>query len=255
MSQSAVKATAGDSPAARNILRLMDLTVGYGAFSATHDLSIDVEEGTVFALVGANGAGKSSTLMSVAGHVDVQGGCIEFDGQDITNLPVKERVKAGIAVAPEGRRLFGDLTVEENLTLGGYSRSKAEGESQKAKVLELFPRLQERIDQLAGTLSGGEQQMLAIGRAMMAHPKLLMIDEVSLGLMPKAVDVCYAAISRLREQGITVLLVEQSTKRALEVADQVCVLESGRIVWQGSAEEARNDPAMIEAYMGLQDEG
>ena len=240
---------------AKPILRLIDLTVGYGAFSATHDLSIDVEEGSVFALVGANGAGKSSTLMSVAGHVEVLGGCIEFDGRDITSLAVKDRVSAGIAVAPEGRRLFSDLSVEENLLVGGYSRPRAQGVEQQELVLELFPRLRERFTQLAGTLSGGEQQMLAIGRALMARPRLLMIDEVSLGLMPKAVDVCYAAVARLKQQGLTVLLVEQSTKRALEVADRVCVLESGRIVWQGSAEEARSDPAMIEAYMGLQEEG
>ncbi|MCP5368776.1 MAG: ABC transporter ATP-binding protein [Hyphomicrobiales bacterium] len=237
------------------MLKLVDLTVGYGAFHATHGIALEVRAGTVFALVGANGAGKSSTIMSIAGHTEVHGGCIEFDGQDITHLPINDRVRRGIALAPEGRRLFADLSVAENLMLGGYARPRAEEAANRDMVLDLFPRLRERLDQRAGTLSGGEQQMLAIGRALMAGPKMLMIDEVSLGLMPKAVDICYAAIARLRERGITVLLVEQSTKRALEAADDVCVLESGRIVWSGTAAAARQDPAVIEAYMGLAGDG
>ena len=189
--------------------------------------------------------------MSIAGHVDVFGGSVEFDGIDITRKPIHERIREGIALAPEGRRLFSDLSVRENLTIGGYVRPKAEEARNRDLVLELFPRLKDRLGQRAGTLSGGEQQMLAIGRALMARPRFLMIDEVSLGLMPKAVDLCYRAIARLRDQGITVLLVEQSTKRALEAADEVCVLESGRIVWSGSAADARGDPALVDAYMGL----
>jgi branched-chain amino acid transport system ATP-binding protein len=192
--------------------------------------------------------------MSIAGHVEVLGGRIEFDGADITAMPVRDRVRVGIAVAPEGRRLFTDLSVRDNLVLGGYARPRSEEAEALERVVELFPRLKERLAQRAGTLSGGEQQMLAIGRALMARPKLLMVDEVSLGLMPKAVDLCYRAIAQLKETGITVLLVEQSTKRALEAADQVCVLESGRVVWRGSAAEARNDPEMIEAYMGLKED-
>ena len=233
------------------MLRLTELSAGYGAFTAVHGLSLTVAPASVFALVGANGAGKSSTIMAIAGHVAVQGGNIELDGQDITALPVARRVGRGIALAPEGRRLFGDLSVRDNLMIGGYACPRRDEAENRARVIELFPRLGERLDQAAGTLSGGEQQMLSIGRALMAQPRLLMVDEVSLGLMPAAIDTCYAAIRRLKEAGISVLLVEQNTARALEVADRVCVLESGRAVWQGSAEEARKDPAMIEAYMGL----
>ena len=233
------------------MLRLTELSAGYGAFTAVHGLSLTVAPASVFALVGANGAGKSSTIMAIAGHVAVQGGNIELDGQGITALPVARRVGRGIALAPEGRRLFGDLSVRDNLMIGGYACPRRDEAENRARVIELFPRLGERLDQAAGTLSGGEQQMLSIGRALMAQPRLLMVDEVSLGLMPAAIDTCYAAIRRLKEAGISVLLVEQNTARALEVADRVCVLESGRAVWQGSAEEARKDPAMIEAYMGL----
>ncbi len=235
------------------ILKLTELSVGYGGFTATHGLELGVREGTVFALIGANGAGKSSTIMAIAGHVEVQHGRIEFDGRDIAGVPVHRRAALGIAVAPEGRRLFGELTVQENLMLGGYTRPGIETQQGEADVVDLFPRLKERWGQRAATLSGGEQQMLAIGRALMARPKLLMIDEVSLGLMPRAIDVCYDAIAKLRARGITVLLVEQSTQKALAAADDVCVLESGRIVWSGTAAEARDDPAMIEAYMGLQE--
>ena len=231
------------------MLRLTELSAGYGAFTAVHGLSLTVAPASVFALVGANGAGKSSTIMAIAGHVAVQGGNIELDGQDITALPVARRVGRGIALAPEGRRLFGDLSVHDNLMIGGYACPRRDEAENRARVIELFPRLGERLDQAAGTLSGGEQQMLSIGRALMAQPRLLMVDEVSLGLMPAAIDTCYAAIRRLKEAGISVLLVEQNTARALEVAARVCVLESGRAVWQGSAEEARKDPAMIEAYM------
>ena len=233
------------------MLRLTELSAGYGAFTAAHGLSLAAAPASVFALVGANGAGKSSTIMAIAGHVAVQGGNIELDGQDITALPVARRAGRGIALAPEGRRLFGDLSVRENLMIGGYACPRRDEAENRARVIELFPRLGERLDQVAGTLSGGEQQMLSIGRALMAQPRLLMVDEVSLGLMPAAIDTCYAAIHRLKEDGLSVLLVEQNTARALEVADAVCVLESGRAVWQGSAEEARQDPAMIEAYMGL----
>ncbi len=233
------------------MLKLENLSCGYGAFTAVHGLDLEIAQGEIFALVGANGAGKTSTIMTIAGQVELQGGGIVFDGKDISRLPASARVTQGIALAPEGRRLFSDLSVEENLTMGGYAWPRAEEAEAKAMVLETFPRLQERIAQRSGSLSGGEQQMLAIGRALMAKPKLLMIDEVSLGLMPKIVDVCYDAIQALKERGITILLVEQNTQRALAVADRVCVLESGRSVWSGSAAEARQDPKLIEAYLGL----
>ncbi len=218
---------------------------------AVDSLSLEIPEGSVFALVGANGAGKTSTIMAIAGHVDIPGGTILFEGKDITVLPACERVRAGIALAPEGRRLFPDLSVAENLEVGGYSRPRVAVSGTRAMVYELFPRLRERARQSAASLSGGEQQMLAIGRALMAEPRLLMVDEISLGLMPKMVDLCYAAIERLCSGRLTVLLVEQSTSRALAVADRVCVLESGRAVWQGAASEARDDPRLIEAYLGL----
>ena len=236
------------------MLRLDAISCGYGAFRAVNALSFEVPKGEVFALIGANGAGKSSTIMAIAGHVRVFGGAIVLDGKDITSMPARQRVRRGIAIAPEGRRLFPDLTVGENLTVGGYILPRARSDERRAMVLELFPRLGERLGQVAGSLSGGEQQMLAIGRALMAEPRLLMIDEVSLGLMPKMIDVCYEAIAALKADGMTILLVEQSTKRALEVADRVCVLESGRQVWAGSADEARRDPDMIEAYLGLREE-
>lgn len=233
------------------MLKLERMSCGYGAFRSVHELSLELAHGEIFALVGANGAGKSSTIMAVAGHVRIQQGAIELAGRDISRLPVRDRVRIGIGLAPEGRRLFPDLTVAENLSVGGYSRPRKHESNNRDRVLELFPRLAERLNQRAGSLSGGEQQMLAIGRALMAEPRLLMIDEVSLGLMPKVVDVCFDAIRRLRDEGITVLLVEQSTERALDVADRVCVLESGRSVWLGEAATARSDPGLIAAYLGI----
>ena len=233
------------------MLRLEAVTCGYGPLVAVHALTLEVPEGGIFALIGANGAGKSSTIMAIAGHVAVSGGSVNFGGRDITGLSARARVGAGIALVPEGRRLFPDLSVEENLVVGGYSRPKARFAQNRDRVLALFPRLAERLGQQAGSLSGGEQQMLAIGRALMAEPKFLMIDEVSLGLMPKNVEICYQAIARLSAEGLTILLVEQNTAKALEIVDRVCVLESGREVWQGTAAEARHDPEMIDLYLGL----
>ncbi len=233
------------------MLRLENFSCGYGAMRAVHALDLEVPRGTIFALIGANGAGKSSTIMAVAGHVEVQGGRIVLDGADITRRPPQARVGLGVALVPEGRRLFSDLSVDDNLTVGGYRRPKADAETSREAAYELFPWLAERRAQRAGSLSGGEQQMLAIARALMAAPRLLLIDEISLGLMPKVIDLCFAVIERLKGDGMTVLLVEQSTSRALAVADPVCVLESGRAVFQGSGAEARHDPALIDAYLGL----
>ena len=233
------------------MLELNNLSCGYGPFQAVHELSLTLRPGTITGLLGPNGAGKSSTLMSVAGHVGVQGGHIRFDGIDIATLPPTERVRRGIAIAPEGRRLFKDLTVLDNLRVGGVIQPAANFAHDRDYVLSLFPRLGERLHSLAGNLSGGEQQMLAIGRALMTRPRLVMIDELSLGLMPKVIDLCYQALRRLREDGMTILLVEQNTERALAVADDICVLESGRAVWQGSAADAANDPMLAQAYLGL----
>ncbi len=236
------------------MLQLESLSCGYGEMTAVHELTLAIPAGEITALLGANGAGKSSTIMCIAGHVTVTGGSIRYEGNEITGATPMARVAAGIAVVPEGRRLFSSLTVRENLIVGGYSQSKAKSRKGIDRVLSLFPRLGERLGQLAGSLSGGEQQMLSIGRAMMSQPKLLLIDELSLGLMPKIIDICYEAIAELKNNGLTILLVEQSTQRALEVADQVCVLESGKSVWKGTAAEARDSAGIIDALLGLQDE-
>ena len=233
------------------MLELKNISCGYGAFNAASDLSLKLEAGTITALLGANGAGKSSTLMCIAGHVELQAGQILFGGEDISQLPATERVRRGIAISPEGRRLFKELTVEDNLRIGGLIHPVSAYAKDRARVLDLFPRLGERLTSLAGNLSGGEQQMLAIGRALMTRPKLIMIDELSLGLMPKVIDLCYQALKLLRSEGMTVLLVEQNTERALAAADEVCVLESGRTVWQGGAQAAKDDPSLTHAFLGL----
>jgi branched-chain amino acid transport system ATP-binding protein len=232
------------------MLKLEELSCGYGKIEAVRRLSLEVENESIVALVGANGAGKSSTIQCIAGHVQRTEGRILFDGEDITALSPQERVRRGIAVAPEGRRLFRDLTVRENLTMGGYCRPKEREKTNFERVMEIFPRLTERINSRAEHLSGGEQQMVTIGRAMMSEPRILMIDEVSLGLMPKNVDICYDAIRRLRSEGLSILLVEQNTVKALDTADRVFVLESGRLVWKGDAAAAKNDASIVEAYMG-----
>lgn len=233
------------------MLRLDNVSCGYGMFQAVHGLSLELRPGTFTGLIGANGAGKSSTLMCIAGHVALQEGTLQFDGQDISRLGPRERVKLGIAISPEGRRLFKDLSVEDNLKVGGLIHPASCFAQDRDKVLALFPRLAERLNSLAGNLSGGEQQMLAIGRALMTRPKLLMIDEISLGLMPKVIDLCYNALEQLRREGLTILVVEQNTDRLLRVADELCVLESGRTVWQGTAADAREDPTLTAAYLGM----
>jgi len=233
------------------MLEILHLSCGYGAFEAVGDLTLTLQAGSITGLIGANGAGKSSTLMCVAGHVALNTGAIMFDGHDISTLTPDQRVRRGIAISPEGRRLFKDLTVEDNLRVGGLIQPASRFKQDRDYVLGLFPRLGERLHSLAGNLSGGEQQMLAIGRALMTRPKLIMIDELSLGLMPKVIDLCYRALKQLQQDGMTILLVEQNTDRVLSVADNVCVLESGRTVWQGKANDARNDPTLTAAYLGL----
>jgi branched-chain amino acid transport system ATP-binding protein len=233
------------------MLRLENVSCGYAAIRAVHDVSFQVPPASVFALLGPNGAGKTTTIMAIMGHVDVHGGRILFEGHDITRRRAVDRAALGIALVPEGRQLFADLTVDENLTVGGYAKPLAGDAEKRARVWGLFPILRERRAQLAGTLSGGEQQMLAIGRAMMAEPRLLIVDELSLGLMPKMVDLCLAALLRLREEGMTVLLVDQNTRRVLEIADEVCVLASGVAAYRGSARAAGADPAFTSALLGI----
>ena len=237
------------------MLQLESLNCGYGEMTVVQGLSLEVPAGEITALLGANGAGKSSTILCIAGHVAVMGGRIIYKEKDITDATPMERVADGIAVVPEGRRLFPNLTVEENLIVGGYSQPRDFTREGIERVLALFPRLRERLGQLAGSLSGGEQQMLSIGRAMMSRPQLLLVDELSLGLMPKIIDICYEAISELKSKGLTILLIEQSTQRALEVADHVCVLESGKTVWKDTAEKARDNADVIDALLGLQEKG
>ena len=233
------------------MLEVESLTCGYGDIVAVDSLSFSIGSGEIFGLVGANGAGKSATIMALAGLLPVRAGTIRLAGRDITATPAHARIDEGIALVPEGRRVFADLTVDENLTAGGTRLERNALERTRGKVLDTFPRLAGRRGQLAGSLSGGEQQMLAIGRAMMAEPSLLLIDELSLGLMPIAVDECYRALSELQDGGLAILLVEQSTERVLHTADRVAILESGRLAWTGRGSEAIGDSAVADAILGL----
>ena len=232
------------------MLKVENLNCGYGSIEAVHNVSFDVPAGSVFALLGANGAGKTSTIMAIMGHVDIHGGRIILEAEDITRRRAIDRVSLGISLVPEGRQLFSDLTVDENLTVGGYARPIGRDASKRDRVFGYFPRLHERRTQLAGSLSGGEQQMLAIGRALMAEPRLLLVDELSLGLMPKMVDLCLDTLLTLKREGLTIVLVEQNTARALDVADQVCVLSSGVQVYQGTALEAKAAGSMFANFLG-----
>ena len=232
------------------MLKIRNLQCGYEDIVAVHDLSFEAARGEVFALIGANGAGKTTTIMALAGHVATMRGSILVEGQDISLEKAQGRLSHGIALVPEGRRVFPDLSVEDNLTVGGHTVGIEALRSNRENSYQIFPRLAERRTQLAGSLSGGEQQMLAIARAMMASPKILLVDELSLGLMPKMVDECYQVVDTLKQQGLLIILVEQSTQRALEVADQVAVLESGHLSWHGSGESARRDSSIVSAYLG-----
>jgi branched-chain amino acid transport system ATP-binding protein len=235
------------------MLRLEGLSCGYGLVEAASDVSFALPDGTMLALLGANGAGKTSTLMAIMGHLDIHGGRIEFDGSEITRRPARERAKMGIAIVPEGRQLFPDLTVDENLTVGGYVHPLARDRANRDRVFTLFPRLYERRSQVSGSLSGGEQQQLAIGRALMTEPRLLLVDELSLGLMPKVFDQCLDALVVLKNEGLSIVLVEQRTTQALEVADAACVMSSGRVAFSGSAAEARSNTAIVDRMLGLRD--
>jgi branched-chain amino acid transport system ATP-binding protein len=233
------------------LLDVENFSCGYGEMVAVRDLSFTIESGQILALLGPNGAGKTSTMLAIMGHVQIKAGSLQVDGTDITRRPALRRAGLGLALVPEGRRLFSDLSVAENLTVGGYSHSRVDEKRNLARVLELFPRLSERRHQLAASLSGGEQQMLAIGRALMSQPRLLLVDELSLGLMPKMIDLCIEALQKLNKEGLAILLVEQNTSRALDLADQVCVLASGRSVFHGPAETARRDVDLLHSYFGI----
>ncbi len=236
------------------MLEISGLTCGYGDITAVDGLSFTVGTGEIFGLIGANGAGKTPTIMALAGLIPVRAGTVRLDGSDITNAPAHTRAGLGLALVPEGRRVFADLTVDENLTVGGTRLERRALKQSRAKVYDAFPRLAERRRQLAGSLSGGEQQMLAIGRAVMAGPSVLLVDELSLGLMPIAIDGCYRVLQDLQRDGLAILLVEQSTERVLRAANRLAVLESGRLAWTGTGSEAAQDSAVVAAYLGL-DEG
>ena len=233
------------------MLRLDNIDVYYGKIQTLKGVSLEVNDGELVTLIGSNGAGKSTTLRTISGLMRPRGGSIVYDGKPIDRLPAHEIVNLGIVHCPEGRRLFGHLTVSENLRLGAVTqRSHSEVERQRREVFELFPRLEERRSQSAATLSGGEQQMLAIGRALMARPRLLLLDEPSLGLAPLLVQSVFATIRRIKAQGVTILLVEQNAWQALEIADRGYVMETGKIILTDSAAVLRTNPQVEQAYLG-----
>lgn len=235
------------------MLRLESVKVSYGAIEAVKGVSLDVRAGEVVAIIGANGAGKSTLLKSIVGLERVAEGRIWVNGADCTHLPAHRRVALGIAMCPEGRGVFADQSVEDNLILGGYSQRHDTAAVARAVEREFarFPRLKERRGQFAGTLSGGEQQMLAISRALMSEPRLCLLDEPSLGLAPLIIKDIFSVIARLRETGVTVLLVEQLARQALSIADRAYVLETGRITLEGAGRELLDDPKVKAAYLGM----
>jgi branched-chain amino acid transport system ATP-binding protein len=234
------------------LLDIENLTLRYGRIEALHGISITVAEGEIVALIGANGAGKTTTMRAVSGLRPVASGTIKFAGEDITNLRADLRVIRGICQSPEGRGIFPGMTVLENLDMGAYTRRDTSAiASDLDRVFGLFPRLAERRKQPGGTLSGGEQQMLAVGRALMARPKLLLLDEPSMGLAPMVIQQIFEIITEINQQGTTVLLVEQNAQQALSRAHRGYVLETGRIVKEGTGEELLHDPSVKEAYLGV----
>ena len=233
------------------MLKIDDLHVSYGGIRALRGISLEVPDGKIVTLIGANGAGKSTTLRTISGLVKADSGSVTYDGQELLGKPINKVLEAGIAQSPEGRRVFPNLTVLENLKIGAYLRKDKDGIEKDIRwVYELFPRLQERHWQQAGTLSGGEQQMLAVGRALMSRPKLLMLDEPSMGLAPILVEQIFKIIQTLHEAGTTILLVEQNAQAALSIADRGYVLETGKIVTSGTGTELLASPEIKKAYLG-----
>ncbi|MBQ7588264.1 MAG: ABC transporter ATP-binding protein [Lachnospiraceae bacterium] len=233
-----------------SLLKVNELHVYYGSIHAIKGISFEVNEGEVVTLIGANGAGKSTTLNSVAGLLKLGNGTVEFNDKILNGIPAHKIVKEGMALCPEGRRIFQQLTVKENLEMGAYIGDGSTLDADLGNVYELFPRLKERYKQIAGTLSGGEQQMLAMGRALMSHPKLLMLDEPSMGLAPILVEQIFDIIKQLHSKGTTILLVEQNAQMALKVADRGYVLETGRIVTTGTGRELLHNDMVRKAYLG-----
>jgi branched-chain amino acid transport system ATP-binding protein len=232
------------------LLEVSEIHTHYGSIEALRGISLTVGEGEVVTMIGSNGAGKSTTLRSISGLTPASSGTIQFAGEDITRVPAHEIVSHGIALSPEGRHCFPRMSVRENLDLGAFRRRGPELREDLERVYTLFPRLQERERQKAGTMSGGEQQMLAIGRALMARPKLLMLDEPSMGLAPILVQRIYETINEINKQGVAILLVEQNANYALDAAKRGYVLETGRIALSGQSEQLRGDPEVQKAYLG-----
>lgn len=233
------------------MLEVKDLAVYYGMIHAIKGVSFEVNKGEIIALIGANGAGKTTILHTITGLLSPKRGSIQFEGKELTKIPAHKIVSLGMAHVPEGRRVFAELSVYQNLKLGAYIRSdKKEIEETMETVYQRFPRLRERKNQMAGTLSGGEQQMLAMGRALMSHPQIILMDEPSMGLSPILVNEIFDIIRSVNEAGTTVLLVEQNAKKALEIADRAYVLETGRIVTSGPADALMNDDSIKKAYLG-----
>jgi len=236
------------------LLEIRDMTVGYGRIEALHSISLSVEEGELVTLIGANGAGKTTTMRAISGIRPLTSGSIWFDGKDITKMKAHLRVLAGIVQAPEGRGVFPGMTVQENLDMGHYGRTfptKAEYKATLDHVFELFPRLSERRTQMGGTMSGGEQQMIAIGRALMARPRVLLLDEPSMGLALMIIQQIFRIISDINKTGVTILLVEQNAQQALSRSDRAYILETGEVVKEGPGPELLADPAIKEAYLGV----
>ena len=232
------------------ILEISNLAAGYGKSEILHGVSMEVETGEIVTMVGANGAGKSTTLRSIFGLTDIRGGVIKFKKRNIIGMRPHQVVTLGLALVPQERSVFPSLTVQENLEMGGYIMDRVKLQERTEQIFERFPRLRERHQQKAGTLSGGERQMLAIGRGLMTGPELLMLDEPSLGLAPKVVEAVFEQIQLIHESGTTVFLVEQNARRALSISDRAYVLELGRIHHQGSGQELLNDPEVQRAYLG-----
>ena len=233
------------------MLKIQNLRVRYGVIEALHDVSLEVNAGEVVTLIGSNGAGKTTTLGAISGLLPLAGGSIEFQNRDLSSIAPHLRVAMGLVQVPEGRRIFSTMSVSENLDLGAYTRADKAGiKADLDEVFALFPRLAQRKNQLAGTMSGGEQQMLAVGRALMSRPKLLLLDEPSLGLAPLLVKEIFGVVKRIRERGVTVLLVEQNAHMALEIADRAYVLETGNLIMEGEAKQLARDPRVKAAYLG-----
>lgn len=233
------------------MLEVRNLSVTYGKHLALTEVSLDIARGEMVAVLGANGAGKSSLLGSAGGRVRPSGGSIRFKGEDLLSMAPHRRVEEGIAIVPEGRGIFPALTVEENLSLGANPvRARAEAAQKRDEIFRLFPKLEERRKQLAGTMSGGEQQMVAIARALMSNPELLLLDEPSLGLAPIVVQEVFVALERIRDSGMTIMIVEQNARATLKLANRAYLIEAGRIIGSGAASDLRSNPAVIQAFLG-----